>query len=98
MGTYKGNRRCDYTSYDGELCPWHGLPGMKPDLWFEAAPKRPHTWEDVKTVIIESKSNLEDDTTALINCKELDFDNCTLTDVIKFLQRMAKDPHTSSLN
>jgi hypothetical protein len=80
------------------LCPWHGLPGKEPDLWFEVAPKRPQTWEDVKTVIIERKSNVEDDTIALINSKNLDFDNCTLPEVITFLQRMAKDPHTSSLN
>ena len=29
---------------------------------------------------------------------ELDFDNCSLSEVIKFLQIMFKDPHTSSLN
>ena len=98
MGTYKSNKPCDYTSYDGELCPWHGLPGKKPDLWFKAAPKHPHTWEDVKEVIEESKSNQEDITTTLINSSELDFDNCSLSEVIKFLQRMAKYPHTSSLN
>ena len=27
-----------------------------------------------------------------------DFDNCTLSDVIKFLQKMAKDPNASKLN
>src|SRR4051812_33492040 len=27
-----------------------------------------------------------------------DFDNCSLSEVINFLQRMAKDPHTSTLN
>ena len=95
---FNSNKPCDYTSYNGELCPWHGLPGKEPDLWFEAAPKHPHSWEDVKTVIIESKFNVEDETTALINRKDLDFDNCTLPKVINFLQRMAKDPHTSSLN
>ena len=98
VGIYKSNKPCDYTSYNGELCPWHGLPGKAPDLWFEVAPKIPHTWEDVKTVIIESKSNVEDETTALINKKDLDFDNCSPSEVITFLQRMAKDPHTSTLN
>ena len=42
--------------------------------------------------------SLDDITTTLINGSELDFDNCSLSEVIKFLQRMAKDPHTSSLN
>ena len=72
------------TSYDGELCPWHGLPGKEPDPLFEVAPRRPHTWEDVKNVIIQSNSNEEDDITSLINSRELDFDNFTLLDVIKF--------------
>src|SRR3954471_11726951 len=44
------------------------------------------------------KMNLDDITTTLINGSELDFDSCTLPDVINFLQIMAKDPHTSSLN
>ena len=45
---------------------------------------------------------------SLINCKaafmlkfnhpEIDFDNCNLSEVMKFLQRMTKDPHTSKLN
>ena len=98
MGTFNSNKPCDYTSYDGELCPWHGLPGKKPDLWLEVAPRRPHTWEDVKDDIEESKLNLDDITTTLINGSELDFDNCSLSEVITFLQRMAKDPHTSTLN
>ena len=46
----------------------------------------------------KEKMSLDDITTTLINGSELDFDNCTLPEVIKFLQRMAKDPHTSSLN
>ena len=36
--------------------------------------------------------------TTLLNGSDLDFDSCTLTEVIGFLQRMAKDPHTSTLN
>src|SRR3954465_9853193 len=42
--------------------------------------------------------SLDDITTTLINGSEPDFDNCSLSEVIKFLQRTAKDPHTSSLN
>src|SRR3954453_7994684 len=44
------------------------------------------------------RMSLDDITTTLINGSELDFDNCSLSEVITFLQRMAKDPHTSSLN
>ena len=92
MGTYKSNRPCDYTNYNGELCPWHGLPGKKLDLWFEETPKRPRTWEDVKDDIEESKLNPGNITTTLINGSELDFDNCSLSEVIEFLQKMAKTP------
>ena len=46
----------------------------------------------------KEKMSLDDITTTLINGSELDFDNCSLSEVIKFLQRMPKDPHTSSLN
>src|SRR3954464_4233042 len=42
--------------------------------------------------------SLDDITTILINGNDLDFDNCTLSEVIYFLQTMAKDPHTSTLN
>src|SRR3954468_17070361 len=42
--------------------------------------------------------SLDDITTTLLNGSELDFDSCTLPEVISFLQRMAKDPHTSTLN
>src|SRR3954467_5370665 len=42
--------------------------------------------------------SLDDITTTLINGSDLDFDNCSLSKVITFLQRMAKDPHTSTLN
>src|SRR3954465_7352127 len=44
------------------------------------------------------KLSLNDNTTTLLNGSELDFDSCTLPKVIGFLQRMAKDPHTSTLN
>ena len=44
------------------------------------------------------KMSLDDITTTLINGSELDFDNYNLSGVIEFSQKMAKDPHTSSLN
>jgi len=47
VGIYKSNKPCDYTSYNGELCPWHGLPGKELDLWLEKTPKPPQTWEEV---------------------------------------------------
>ena len=45
-----------------------------------------------------NKLSLDDITTTLINGSELDFDSCTLPEVISFRQRMDKDPHTSTLN
>src|ERR1044072_1146881 len=43
--------------------------------------------------------NGEDDiTTSLIDSSDLDFDNCTLPEVIGFLHKMSRDPHTSTLN
>src|ERR1041385_4161301 len=46
----------------------------------------------------KEKMSLYDITTTLINGSELDFENCSLSEVIRFLQRMTKDPHTSSLD
>src|SRR4051812_45064289 len=42
--------------------------------------------------------SLDDITTTLLNGSDLDFDNCTLSQVIGFLHKMARDPHTSTLN
>ena len=42
--------------------------------------------------------SLDHITTTLLNGSDLDFDSCTLPKVIGFLQRMARDPHTSTLN
>src|SRR3954464_11419783 len=42
--------------------------------------------------------NLNDITTSLIDSSDLDFDNCTLPEVIGFLHKMSRDPHTSTLN
>ena len=41
---------------------------------------------------------LDDITPTLLNGSDLDFDNCTLFEVIGFLHKMAIDPHTSTLN
>ena len=41
---------------------------------------------------------LDNSTSTLLEGSDLNFDNCNLSKVIKFLQRMAKDPHTSTLN
>src|SRR3954465_10439001 len=41
---------------------------------------------------------LNDITTSLIESSDLDFDNCTLPEVICFLHKMSRDPHTSTLN
>src|SRR3954467_2330543 len=42
--------------------------------------------------------SLNDFTTSLIDSSDLDFDNCTLPEVIGFLHKMSRDPHTSILN
>ena len=38
------------------------------------------------------KVSLEDITTSLIDGSDLDFDNCTLPEVIGFLHKMSRDP------
>src|SRR6187401_1498048 len=42
--------------------------------------------------------SLKDTTTTLLDDRDLDFDNCTLTEVIDFLHKMSRDPRTSTLN
>src|SRR4051812_34571631 len=61
---------------------------------------RVYLWYDHDTMNLETtkKMSLDDITTTFINGSELDFDNCSISEVSNFLQRMAKDPHTSSLN
>ena len=60
----------------------------KPKKWFHSlSPCKKDTWDNCKkSFLIE------------FFFRELDFDNCSLSEVITFLQRMAKDPHTSTLN
>ena len=63
---------------------------------------------DVITSIVEQETpmkiedfkqvSLNDITTTLLDGSDLDFDNCTLSEVIGFLHKMARDPHTSTLN
>src|SRR3954462_10344488 len=42
--------------------------------------------------------SLNDITTSLIDSSDLDFDNCTLPEVVGFVHKMFRDPHTSTLN
>src|SRR3954468_12121281 len=42
--------------------------------------------------------SLNDITTSLIDSSDLDFENCTLPEVIGFLHKMSRNPHTSTLN
>src|SRR4051812_5247994 len=61
---------------------------------------------DATTSIINEETSIEafkqvsqdDITTSLIDSSDLDFDNCTLPEVIGFLHKMSRDPHTSTLN
>ena len=48
--------------------------------------------------VVKDKTNLDNSTSPLISGSEFDFENCNLSEVIEFLQKMTKDPHTSSLN
>ena len=52
----------------------------------------PISSENVKVDVEKSKTNLDNSTPTLINGSELDFTNSNLSEVIKFLQKMAKDP------
>src|ERR1051325_10662383 len=58
------------------------------------------TIEDETSMNIEAfkQVSLNEITTSLIDSSDLDFDNCTLPEVIGFLHKMSRDPHTSTLN
>src|SRR3954469_1661772 len=60
----------------------------------------PSTVEEETSMNLESfkQVSLNDITTSLIDSSELDFDNYTLPEVIGFLHKMSRDPHTSKLN
>ena len=47
--------------------------------------------------VVKDKINLDNSTSPLISGSELDFENCNLSEVIEFLQKMVKDPHTNHL-
>src|SRR3954467_5287159 len=55
--------------------------------------------EEIPMTIEATKQvSLKDTTTTLLDSSDLDFDNCTLSEVIRFLHKMSRDPHTSTLN
>src|ERR1044072_1375917 len=60
----------------------------------------PSTLEEETSMNLESfkQVSLNDITTSFIHSSELDFDNCTLPEVIGSLHKMSRDPHTSTLN
>src|SRR4051812_31080173 len=54
--------------------------------------------ETPMTIEATKQVSLKDTTTTLLDSSDLDFDNCTLSEVISFLHKMSRDPHTSTLN
>src|SRR4051812_5318844 len=55
--------------------------------------------EEIPMTIEATKQvSLKDTTTTLIDSSDLYFDNGTLSEVIRFLHKMSRDPHTSTLN
>src|SRR3954466_8666881 len=62
---------------------------------------------DANTSIVEKETpmNIEgfkqvslDDTTTTFDSSDIDFDSCTLSEVISLLHKISRDPHTSTLN
>src|SRR4051812_37398297 len=60
---------------------------------------------NTSTIEEETPMNIEgfkqvslDDTTTTFNSSDIDFDSCTLSEVISLLHKMSRDPHTSTLN
>ena len=51
-----------------------------------------------KTVKVYTIQTTNEDPPILFKDDEIDFDNCNLTEVIKFLQKLAKSPDASKLN
>src|SRR3954471_23413435 len=71
------------------------------------SPTRPINGDATTSTIYEETSmNIEafkkvilnDITNSFIDSSDLDFDNCTLPELIGFLHKMSRDPHTSTLN
>src|SRR3954471_15740318 len=44
------------------------------------------------------KQVILDDTTTTFDSSDIDFDSCTLSEIISLLHKMSRDPHTSTLN
>src|SRR4051812_23815398 len=60
---------------------------------------------NTSTIEKETPMNIEgfkqvslDDTTTTFDSSDIDFDSCTLSEVISLLHKMSRDPHTSTLN
>ena len=51
-----------------------------------------------KTVKVYTIQTTNEDPPSLFKDDEIDFDNCNLTEVIKFLQKLSKSPDASKLN
>src|SRR4051812_16075432 len=71
------------------------------------SPPRPISGDSTTSTVDEETSvdiedfkqvSLNDITTTLIDSSDLDFDNCTLPEVIGFLHKTSRDPHTRTLN
>src|SRR5664279_3130676 len=67
--------------------------------------RSPKSSESVKSVIdkndesgLEDGKTLDDDAPTLFGYNDLDFDDCHITEVIKFLQKIAKSSDVSKLN
>src|SRR4051812_26497125 len=58
----------------------------------------PSTINEETSIEAFKQVSLNDITASLIDSSDLDFDNCTLPEVIGFLHKMSRDPHTSTLN
>ncbi|KAK1607150.1 hypothetical protein QYE76_030823 [Lolium multiflorum] len=63
--------------------------------------KLPETAKTAETACdktAEIFSNLGDDNPIALDCNDLDFDDCHISEVIKFLQKLAKSPNASAIN
>ena len=109
MNPIRKTKPCCFVSYDGSLCPRHGTPSTAPPGQVEedytVGQKSPLTWDEFKINVMKTVEIRENDSIDLHNKSpslfdeyDLDFEDCNLNEVIKFLQRMARDPNTSKLN
>ncbi|KAK1666378.1 hypothetical protein QYE76_054537 [Lolium multiflorum] len=60
--------------------------------------KLPETAETACDKTAEIFSNLGDDNPIALDCNDLDFDDCHISEFIKFLQKLAKSPNASAVN